>query len=104
MAAGLLMLWDHPWWPFAALVAGGVYIDAAGREQDDPLLPAETTTTIPAALRLLTAASMMAKLDGLHPSIRGHPQLLLIASGASSGLGFSPFRSVGARKNSKHST
>lgn len=31
-ATGVLMLWGHPAWPFAALVAGGVYIDAAGRE------------------------------------------------------------------------
>ena len=31
-AAGALMLVDHAWWPFLALVAGGVYVDAAGRE------------------------------------------------------------------------
>jgi hypothetical protein len=30
--AGLLMLLDHSWWPFMALVAGGVYADQGGRE------------------------------------------------------------------------
>ena len=31
-AAGALMLVDHAWWPYLALVAGGVYVDTAGRE------------------------------------------------------------------------
>jgi hypothetical protein len=31
-AAGVLMLLDHSWWPYLALVAGGVYVDTAGRE------------------------------------------------------------------------
>jgi hypothetical protein len=31
-AAGGLMLIDHAWWPYLALVAGGVYVDTAGRE------------------------------------------------------------------------
>ncbi len=31
-AAGILMLIDHAWWPCLALVAGGVCVDAAGRE------------------------------------------------------------------------
>ena len=31
-AAGLLMLADHIWWPYLALVAGGISIDTAGRE------------------------------------------------------------------------
>lgn len=30
--AGVLMLLDHSWWPFVALVAGGVYADLGGRE------------------------------------------------------------------------
>jgi hypothetical protein len=30
--AGALMLLDHPWWPFVALVAGGISVDTAGRE------------------------------------------------------------------------
>ena len=30
--AGLVMLLDHPWWPMAAIFAGGVYADTAGRE------------------------------------------------------------------------
>ncbi len=30
--AGVLMLLDHSWWPFVALVAGGVYADQGGRE------------------------------------------------------------------------
>lgn len=30
--AGILMLLDHPWWPFAALLAGGITLDAGGRE------------------------------------------------------------------------
>jgi hypothetical protein len=31
-AAGALMLVDHAWWPYLALVAGGVHVDTAGRE------------------------------------------------------------------------
>jgi hypothetical protein len=31
-AAGVLMLVGHPWWPYLALVAGGVHVDTAGRE------------------------------------------------------------------------
>ena len=31
-AAGILMLIDHSWWPYLALVAGGVSVDTAGRE------------------------------------------------------------------------
>jgi hypothetical protein len=30
--AGILMLLDHHWWPYAALIAGGIHLDAAGRE------------------------------------------------------------------------
>ena len=31
-AAGALMLVDHAWWPYLALIAGGVHVDTAGRE------------------------------------------------------------------------
>jgi hypothetical protein len=31
-AAGVLMLFGHDWWPVAALFAGGIYFDTAGRE------------------------------------------------------------------------
>jgi len=30
--AGVLMLVEHSWWPYLALVAGGVYVDTGGRE------------------------------------------------------------------------
>ena len=30
--AGVLMVADHRWWPYVALVASGVYLDTAGRE------------------------------------------------------------------------
>jgi hypothetical protein len=30
--AGILMLLKDPWWPYVSLIAGGIYIDAAGRE------------------------------------------------------------------------
>jgi hypothetical protein len=30
--AGILMLLDHSWWPYLALIAGGILIDTAGRE------------------------------------------------------------------------
>ena len=30
--AGVLMLLDQRWWPAASLVAGGIYLDAGGRE------------------------------------------------------------------------
>ena len=32
VAAGILMFMDHPWWPILSLVAGGIYLDGAGRE------------------------------------------------------------------------
>ena len=32
IGAGVLMLIDNPWWPHVSLVAGGVYLDTAGRE------------------------------------------------------------------------
>ena len=31
-AAGALMVLDHAWWPFLAILAGGVYADTSGRE------------------------------------------------------------------------
>jgi hypothetical protein len=31
-AAGVLMLFDHVWWPYLAIVAGSVHMDTAGRE------------------------------------------------------------------------
>lgn len=31
-AAGILMLLNNAWWPYVSLVAGGIYLDAAGRE------------------------------------------------------------------------
>lgn len=30
--AGVLILLDHSWWPFAALIGGGVFVDTGGRE------------------------------------------------------------------------
>ena len=30
--AGILMVLNHPWWPFISLIAGGIYIDTGGRE------------------------------------------------------------------------
>ena len=30
--AGILMLMNHPWWPYLSLIAGGIYLDSAGRE------------------------------------------------------------------------
>ncbi len=32
IAAGVLMVVDHAMWPLAALVAGGIHLDAGGRE------------------------------------------------------------------------
>ena len=29
--AGVLMLIDHSWWPYAAMIGGGAYIDGLGR-------------------------------------------------------------------------
>ena len=31
-AAGVLMLLDHAWWPYVALVGGGATVDTGGRE------------------------------------------------------------------------
>ena len=80
-------------------MAAGVFTDP----QPEPLLPADTTTTMPASLRLSTTMSMMAKLDGSQPSTGGHPQELAMTWGAFAGSGFSLLRSVGARNHSKHS-
>ena len=32
LPAAVLMLVDHSWWPWLALLAGGIYLDAGGRE------------------------------------------------------------------------
>ena len=32
LPAAVLMLIEHSWWPWVALAAGGVYLDAGGRE------------------------------------------------------------------------
>ena len=29
---GILMILDHSWWPFFALIGGAIYVDAGGRE------------------------------------------------------------------------
>ena len=31
-AAGILMLIDHAWWPYAAMIGGGAFVDTGGRE------------------------------------------------------------------------
>ena len=31
-AAGILMLMNHAFWPYAAMIGGGVFVDAGGRE------------------------------------------------------------------------
>ena len=30
--AGVLMVFDHPWWPYAAMIGGGTCVDTGGRE------------------------------------------------------------------------
>lgn len=30
--AGILILIDHPWWPYAAMIGGGATVDTGGRE------------------------------------------------------------------------
>ena len=32
IAAGILMLINHYWWPYLSLIAGGIYLDGGGRE------------------------------------------------------------------------
>ena len=32
LVAGLLMLMNNAWWPLLSLIAGGIYLDGAGRE------------------------------------------------------------------------
>lgn len=31
-AAGILMVLDHAWWPYAAMIGGGAFVDTGGRE------------------------------------------------------------------------
>ena len=31
-ASGILMLTNNPWWQYLSLIAGGIYLDTAGRE------------------------------------------------------------------------
>src|ERR1043166_3501754 len=70
-------------------------------EHAEPLLPALTTTTMPAARVFST---MVCKtVTFVQPSSGGQPQELLMTSGASSGFGFSLLRSVGAMNHWKHS-
>ena len=32
LASGVLMLTNNPWWQYFSLIAGGIYLDAVGRE------------------------------------------------------------------------
>ena len=32
LVSGILMLTNNYWWPYLSLIAGGIYLDAAGRE------------------------------------------------------------------------
>ncbi|MDJ0569150.1 MAG: hypothetical protein QNJ53_08875 [Pleurocapsa sp. MO_192.B19] len=32
LASGILMLTNNYWWPYLSLIAGGIYLDTAGRE------------------------------------------------------------------------
>src|SRR5436309_8654764 len=65
-----------------------------------PSLPAETAMKVPAARTLSTA---VCRLPTEHPSSGGQRYELPIAFGRFDGSGFAPFRSVGARKNWRHS-
>src|SRR5688572_16011415 len=64
-----------------------------------PEFPAETTTTLPAALRLLITRFISSQFEGLHPSTIGHDHELLITCGALEGSGFLLFKSVGPRNH-----
>ena len=69
--------------------------------QLDPLLPAETTTTMPAARVLFTTVS--STLGSVQPSLGGQPQELLMTWGALVGSGLCLLRLVGAMNLWKHS-
>jgi hypothetical protein len=80
----------------AAYMAGG----SLTVEQPEPLLPADASTKMPAACVFST---IVWSVLGAQPSLGGQVQLLLMTSGRKAGLGFCPFKSVGAMKNWKHS-
>ena len=69
--------------------------------QPEPLLPAETTTTIPAARVFST--TVRRALGFVQPSLGGQPQELLMTCGALVGSGFWLARFVGAMNHWKHS-
>src|SRR5262249_10217447 len=71
-------------------------------EHPEPELPAATTVTIPAARCAAVAAW---SVPALQPSAGGHPQELVVTSGAFVGSPCAgvPPTGYGARKNSKHS-
>ena len=66
-------------------------------EHAEPLLPADASTKMPAAWVFSTIIRSSSPV--VQPSLVGQIQLLLITCGRSAGLGFCPFRSVGAMKN-----
>ncbi len=87
------------------VVEGGHVRDGgAGRQAPagpPPLLPAATTTAMPAARTFSTTPCRMSGL--VQPSLAGQVHELLMTSAPRSGRGFSPAASVGARNHSKHS-
>ena len=69
--------------------------------QVEPSLPAEASTKMPEASEFSTIVFMTSRAQSSPAS--GQPQLLFITCGRFVGSAFSPARSVGARKNWKHS-
>ena len=82
----------------APTVNDSAYIAAGSSTvpHEEPLFPAEWTVTMPAARTFCTAGSRTSRLASVQPSLTVQPQELLITSGARSGRGLFPFRSVGA--------
>jgi hypothetical protein len=69
--------------------------------QEEPLLPAETTTSMPAARVFWT--TVRSASGSVQPSPTVQPHELLMTCGAFVGSGFVPPEFVGAMNHSKHS-
>ena len=76
--AGILMLMDHAWWPYAAMIGGGAYVDTGGREAAKVLGLKEqgVRTGSPAENRLNTVVFTSFVVIGLLAIVTGLLQVI----------------------------
>ena len=76
--AGLAMLVDASWWPWVALVAGGAYVDAGGREASKVLTLRSEGVRIGTAREARNLLGLFASLAVLGLALIAHALVVLI--------------------------